>query len=254
MSHPVRRPRENQLPLFDPRAAGSPVATDWTVRVVARSRRLSVRVYPGGRVAITVPPGTPPLTVERFVSRHRAWIDARVAEFRLRASEQSSAAPDTIRLHAFDEDWQVSYVERARAGWHVQFPGHLEIRGRLADSARVHETLRSWLIDEGERRLGPWLSRVARERGFSFQRCQIRRQRTRWGSCARSGTISLNVCLLFQPADVVHYLFVHELCHTRHMNHSARFWNLVEAHEPDWRKLDRALLKGWQQVPGWVYD
>jgi predicted metal-dependent hydrolase len=82
---------------------------------------------------------------------------------------------------------------------------------------------------------------------------QIRRQRTRWGSCSVKGTISLNVCGIFQEPDVLRYLLIHELSHTRHMNHSRRFWSLVESLEPDYRRLDRELLQGWQRVPGWMF-
>jgi predicted metal-dependent hydrolase len=89
---------------------------------------------------------------------------------------------------------------------------------------------------------------------LSFSRIQIRRQRTRWGSCSATGTISLNVCLMFLDPAVVRYLYVHELCHTRHMNHSPRFWALVEHHEPDSRRLDRQLLRGWQAVPAWMFE
>ena len=81
----------------------------------------------------------------------------------------------------------------------------------------------------------------------------VRRQRTRWGSCSTQGTISLNVCLLFQSPAVVRYLMVHELCHRRHMNHSRRFWALVESFEPDWKPLDVELLQGWRKVPAWVF-
>ena len=81
----------------------------------------------------------------------------------------------------------------------------------------------------------------------------IRRQRSRWGSCSVRGTISLNVCLLFQRPEVVDYLIVHELTHVRHMNHSARFWQAVEQHCPDWRMLDRELVEGWRHVPRWVF-
>jgi len=84
-------------------------------------------------------------------------------------------------------------------------------------------------------------------------RMHLRRQRTRWGSCSAAGTISLNVCLMFQRPEVVRYLLVHELCHRRHMNHSARFWSLVASHEPNWRALDAELLRGWQNVPAWVF-
>jgi predicted metal-dependent hydrolase len=84
-------------------------------------------------------------------------------------------------------------------------------------------------------------------------RVSIRCQRTRWGSCSTRGTVSLNCSLVFLRSEVVRYLFVHELAHTRHMNHSAHFWRLVEKIEPDYRRLDRELLAGWRTVPGWVF-
>jgi hypothetical protein len=52
---------------------------------------------------------------------------------------------------------------------------------------------------------------------------------------------------------VVRYLLIHELAHTRHMNHSRRFWQCVAACCPDYRRLDRALSEGWRSVPGWVF-
>ena len=104
-------------------------------------------------------------------------------------------------------------------------------------------------IDE----LGVLLTRVAHDCDLHFERIQARRQRTRWGSCSVSGTISLNACALFLDPRVVRYLLVHELCHTKHMNHSKRFWALVQSHEPDYKHLDRALVRGWQSVPGWVF-
>ena len=62
------------------------------------------------------------------------------------------------------------------------------------------------------------------------------------------------MCLLFLRPPVVRYLLLHELCHTRHMNHSAKFWALVESCEPDYRALDQELLRGWQHVPGWMFS
>src|SRR5829696_3902704 len=99
--------------------------------------------------------------------------------------------------------------------------------------------LRRALIAKAHDVLSPMLAATAQELGFSYERIMIRRQRTRWGSCSARGTISLNCCLLFQRPPVVRYLLIHELAHTRHMNHSKRFWQCVARHCPDYQALDR---------------
>lgn len=238
-----------QLPLFDARAG----AAEFGVRRSARARRLTVRVYPGGRVEVTVPAGVRPATVEDFVARHRAWIDARVAELRTHPLPQHEPLPARVFLQALDADWQVRYVTRRRPGLRITAERSLEIYGDPAHPPTARRLLRAWLTGEARIALEPWLGRLADEFGLGYERLQLRRQRTRWGSCSRSGTISLNVCLLFQPPPVVRYLMIHELCHTRQMNHSPRFWRLVGEHEPDFRVLDRELTRGWRHVPGWVY-
>lgn len=238
-----------QLPLFDPRAAGA----DFAVRRSARARRMTLRVYPGGRVEITVPTGVRPATVEDFVARHREWIDARVAELKTHPQPQHQPLPGNVFLQALDADWQVRYVARRRPGVRAVGARELEVYGDPAQAAGARRMLRLWLTIEARAGLEPWLTRLAADGGFDYERLQLRRQRTRWGSCSRAGTISLNVCLLFQPPAVVRYLMLHELCHTRQMNHSARFWRLVASHEPDYRVLDRELTHGWRHVPGWVY-
>jgi predicted metal-dependent hydrolase len=238
-----------QLPLFDARAG----AGEFAVRRSARARRLTVRVYPGGRVEVTVPVGVRPSAVEEFVARHRAWINERVAELRTHPLPQHEPLPGRILLQALDADWQVRYVARRRPGLRITAARALEVYGDPAHAPTARRLLRSWLTGEARGALEPWLARLAADGGFRYQRLQLRRQRTRWGSCSRSGTISLNVCLLFQPPAVVRYLLLHELCHTQQMNHSARFWRLLAAHEPDCRTLDRELTRGWRHVPGWVY-
>ena len=88
--------------------------------------------------------------------------------------------------------------------------------------------------------------------GLGYQRMQVRAQKTCWGSHSSSGTISLNVCALFLGPELLRYLMLHELCHGRHMNHSRRFWNLLERHQPGSKKLDRRLGESWRDIPAWV--
>ena len=71
--------------------------------------------------------------------------------------------------------------------------------------------------------------------GGHFTSITIRDQKSRWGSCSSSGTLSFNYRLIFAPAIVLDYVVVHELCHLTHMNHSKDFWNMVAAVMPDYQ-------------------
>jgi len=228
---------------------------EWTVRVSRRARRLSVRVHFTGRVEIVVPPRTSARSVERFIGRHREWIDRRRAEARRSARPPEPFPPRQIELTACGEIWRVHAAGGACAPRVDEGADRLlTITGNLADPAAVRRGMRTWLVARARTALGAELARLASELGLGYERLAVRRQRTRWGSCSVRGTVSLNCCLLFQRPEVVRYLLVHELVHTLHMNHSGRFWGRVERHVPDWRRLDRELLDGWRRVPSWVFD
>ena len=77
--------------------------------------------------------------------------------------------------------------------------------------------------------------------GVSYNKILIRGQKTRWGSCSPSGTLSLNWKLLMAPEPVIDYVIIHELAHLRHMNHSRKFWELVAKYCPNWKKHRRWL-------------
>lgn len=239
----------SQLQLFEARDTGAP----WNVRVSRRARRLSVRVYPGGRVEVVVPPGASPSAVQRFVGSHRDWIDQRVAD--LSVGTCNEVRPEVIDLPAIGRKFIVAYraTTASRISVTVAGEGWLAVSGQIDDHRQVAAALRQWLVALALEELSQALHRTANLTGLQFTRVQIRQQRTRWGSCSASGTISLNLSLLFQSAAVLRYLLVHELCHTRHMNHSRRFWALVESFEPDFQRLDCELLRGWQVVPGWMF-
>jgi len=114
--------------------------------------------------------------------------------------------------------------------------------------------LRDWLRHKGREILIPRLAQRAQAMDTSYRQVQVRGQRTRWGSYSSNGTLSINYCLLFVPADLADYLFTHELCHTRHMNHSARFWQLVSRFAPDYRAQEKRLNNGRQYLPDWLKD
>jgi predicted metal-dependent hydrolase len=237
-----------QLPLFAARES----IDAWIVRTSPRARRLSVRVYPAGRVEVVVPPRTPAQMVQQFVSKHRAWIDARLQESM--AQQALLVAPTELLLPSIERSIQLEYRNEPSLPKLRELDTHrLLIRGAIDEPARWARLLHHWLTDLAQQELSKRLRQLAIAHDFNFDRLQIRRQRTRWGSCSSSGTISLNVCALFLRPEVLRYLMIHELCHTRHMNHSQRFWRLVAECEPHFSELDKELTQAWRHVPAWLF-
>ena len=85
------------------------------------------------------------------------------------------------------------------------------------------------------------VSYYAQMRGVSYGRIAIRDQKTRWGSCSGEGNLNFNWRLIFAPAGVLDYVVVHELAHRKEMNHSPRFWRVVEDTMPEYRKYQKWL-------------
>jgi predicted metal-dependent hydrolase len=138
--------------------------------------------------------------------------------------------PVRLFMHARGDGWVVRYAERE-----VPAPLTGDVR------AAVERDLRSLALTEVVGRL----HELAAMHDLRPQAVTIRNQRSRWGSCGRTGTIALNFRLVQMPPDVRDYVLVHELMHMRHQNHSQRFWKLVAAACPSYRDAER-----WLRVQG----
>jgi predicted metal-dependent hydrolase len=246
-----------QIPLFPPEGAipESPGSSPgFAIRESSRARRLSIKVYPRGRVEVIVPRRTRPADVASFVAENRDWIARARESFASRHPPGSSALPMRITLPALERSIRVQYLAEPGAGSvRYRMTGELlTLRGKTADHALCIAAIRRWLAGIARLELAPLLLSQARMTGMVYGKMHIRAQRTCWGSRSSTGTISLNLCLLFLRPALVRYLMIHELCHGRHMNHSKRFWKLVGEFEPRYRQLDRELSECWQEVPPWL--
>ena len=85
------------------------------------------------------------------------------------------------------------------------------------------------------------VSRFAALLGLTYGRITIRCQKTRWGSCSGKKNLNFNCLLMLAPEWVRDYVVVHELCHLLEMNHSSRFWALVEKAAPDSKEARKWL-------------
>jgi predicted metal-dependent hydrolase len=239
-----------QMDLF----AAAPAAGHLAVRRSRRAKRLQVRVLPHGHAEVIVPPRATTAEVRDFIEASREWIEKTRMRTMGRGPATDLSLPTRIQLAAAAETWQVSYGaidgrsrlrEEGGSGG-----GHLLVAGR---DPEARSTLRAWLMSRARRLLPDRVDKVARATGLRPAGLSIRRQRTRWGSCTARRRINLNCSALFLGESLLEYLIVHELCHLKHMNHSARFWSLVASIVPDYRRLDTALSESWSVVPGWVF-
>jgi hypothetical protein len=78
---------------------------------------------------------------------------------------------------------------------------------------------------------------------LSYKKVAIRNQRSRWGSCSAAGNLNFNYRIFRLPPELQNYIIVHELCHTKELNHGTNFWKLVALAIPDWRSLRAELRK-----------
>jgi predicted metal-dependent hydrolase len=242
-----------QLPLFS--EVDEPDSmTGFAVRESGRARRLSIKVFPRGRVEVVVPKRTRAADVRQFVEAHSDWIAKARAAFAADHPPEPFALPDVIKLAGVDREFAVEYRPEQGAG-SVRFRKYedrVSLSGRTSDETLSVAALKRWLTSVARDEYLPRLQALSSLTGNGFKRLHVRGQRTCWGSHSSSGTISLNFCLLFLDPQHLRYVIIHELCHARHMNHSRRFWNLVGRHEPDYRRLDKDLNDAWRKIPTWV--
>lgn len=226
----------------------------FSVRESKRARRLSIKVFPRGRVEVVVPRRTKASDVQAFVDANRDWIAKSRASFAEVLPPEPFVLPNYIDLPAIGQSFRVRYERRADAD-SVRFRcsnGVLTLTGKTGDDKLCVQALKRWLASVAKKEFLPRLQSLSALTDNPFTKMHVRGQRTCWGSHSSTGTISINYCLLFLAPDLLRYLLIHELCHARHMNHSRRFWARVGRFEPDYKRLDKALGDSWKSIPAWL--
>ena len=239
-----------QIPLF-PETPDT--ESGLSVRVSHRAKRLSIKVYPRGKVEVVVPKRARPGDVEKFVEESRDWIAKTKAAFADHVPHEPFRLPVRVTLPGIDDQVGIHYEPASGENVRYRRTGDIvRLRGPVNDDQACVSALKRWLSATAREHFEPKLRALSAATGNNFERMHVRGQKTCWGSHSSSGTISLNYCLLFLKPALVRYLMIHELCHAAHMNHSKRFWALVEKHEPDYRRLDRQLSDAWREIPAWL--
>ncbi len=204
----------------------------YTVRRSTRAQRVRVNVHAHTGVEVVLPSRAPDRAAATAISELRPWIERRLAE------------AQSVLAQIAERQGTVPYLGSA-----------LQLVPQ-AGRQRVHRDGGELLVPEGDpgQALERFYRRAARAEiatrldratecsGTTYSGLTIRAQRTRWASCSAGGRMSFNWRLLLAPERVLEYVVWHEVCHLEILDHSPRFWALLQRRWPAYRE-DRDWLR-----------
>lgn len=216
----------------------------------SRAKYLRIKLMPDGKVRVVLPVGVKEKAAHTFVIEQKQWLYKHLLLIKNRPV-RPVVRPNKLSLNLLHETWQINYKEKAVSGISLQETGvnELTISGKVEELELVFKVLSQWLKFKAKSSLPEILRGLAIAHGFHYGRVSIRKQKTLWGSCSSKGNISLNCKLLFFPEGTVRYVLIHELCHTRELNHSKRFWMYVAECDPGYKFHEKVLKQARDYVP-----
>lgn len=203
-----------------------------------RARRYILRVLPDARVRVTIPRYGSRREAEAFVRTRLSWIADRQSELRESRPDRRWQPGTAVLWRGASE--RISVDPGTAAGVVIVRCAEVVVRTVGVDDYRP--ALERAMRRVASRELPAHLLALAATHGLAVTGVSVRNQRSRWGSCSRTGRIALNWRLLQMPDAVREYILLHELMHLREQNHSSRFWALVAAVCPT-HDESRAWLK-----------
>lgn len=206
---------------------------------------LGIEVHPDLSIVAKAPEGSELDRVDEKIHKRAAWILRQQSDFQnllpilpphqYRSGESFRYLGRQYKLRTFKAKHEA--VRMLRGQLQVSLPN----RG---DVQRIQQLLEIWFRNRAIQvfdELWPeCLQKVSRS-GIAGTGYQLRKMKTRWGSCGKNGTILLNPELITASKSQIQYVMIHELCHLKHFNHGIQFFELLETLVPDW-KLQREKL------------
>lgn len=228
----------------------------YRIRRSKRARYIRLVVSAQKGLEVVLPSRASEKDAIEFLNSKKAWVEKHMISYLKKVEKLKSiplSLPTSIYLKSINRKWNIHYKNLTSAGVTLKTTEDKLIFSRKSiefESFKV--CMKKWLKRFAPQILTPWLKQTAMECDLTYHKTSFRGQKTLWGSCSSNKEISLNYKLLFLPPALVDYVLVHELCHTKHMNHSKRFWQLVSRYRPDYRELDKRLKEADQYVPDWL--
>lgn len=212
-----------------------------TLRRSARASSVRIRVAPDGRLRASLPLYAPVFLVKRLLKTSRLQLRAMLAEHQTSNFEHGMQIGKSHTLIVRETASLGPTAKRHNLQIIVWLPAGMQLSHPTA-SRITRDIVIEALRIEAKSHLPKRLAYLARKHALPYEKVRFSHASGRWGSCSSNGTISLNIALMKLSFELIDYVLIHELCHTKQMNHSKDFWQLVAAADPQY-KLHRAALR-----------
>lgn len=199
---------------------------------IIRSNRktLSISVDSFGKLTVRAPMHCGEERIFAFLREKEAWILRKQKERAAFGIQPPPENLDGYTLLILGKEYTLSLIDGSKLGLNTE-RGILYLPKKNAQARLVR-----WLKENAKRILTAVTAQTAARMGTTFRSVTITSARSRWGSCAYDNALRYSFRLLYAPKEVVEYVTVHELAHTKHKNHSKAFWTEVAKYCPDWKE------------------
>ncbi len=200
---------------------------------IIRSKRktLSLSINENADLVVRAPHRASYDEIQKFISEKSAWIDnkQRLIKAQLEDNLNQYSSDQCLYLGSlYPLKIDNSNVEP------ISFNGHMFTITNF-NRERISLALKSWYKKRFIEVALPRLSYFSDKYKLKVNQVRVKEQKTLWGSCSSKNNINLNYLLIMAPMKVIDYVIVHELVHTIHKNHSAKFWQKVETIMPNYK-------------------
>jgi predicted metal-dependent hydrolase len=205
-----------------------------------RARRITLRASAAkAELILTLPPRVSLATAEDFLARHGGWIASRAARFEPQiAFEPGAMIPLRGTPH------QITHRAEARGTvWTEEDDTGQALLIVAGDIAFCSRRVTDFLKKEARQDLDHAVAKHTATLGLPARKIALRDTKSRWGSCSARGHLNFSWRLILAPSFVLDYLAAHEVAHLKEMNHSTRYWKVVERLDPQFERAEAWLKR-----------
>ncbi len=205
---------------------------DFSYKIIWQRRKtVLIRVDNKGNIEVKAPIGADIQTIEKFLVRHKTWISKRLQRAK-KFKKYDFTAGEKFPLLGECFELTENHIKKSDC------PEALDITGLSTDE--IKQKIVSFYKQKLKVYINKRLEEFARQHNLTYNNVRITNARTRFGSCSSKKNLNFTWRLAMAIPKAVDYVIVHELAHTVEMNHSKKFWDLVEKMMPDYK-----IYKNW---------